>query len=418
MVDFLISAIKIIFLLGFLILIHEVGHLIVAKLCKVKVNEFAIGFGKTIWQKQGKETKYTIRLIPLGGFCSMEGEEERSDNERSFSKASIPKRMALVVAGAAVNIVFGIIVYFILMSCTGTFVTNEINTLIEGYTAQEIGLQSGDKIVEMNGKKIDNKYDLDDVTKNINSNDEISLKIDRNGEILDYKTKLTEVKQKITGIYLDDEAKTVTIERNSPAEKAGLKANDKIIKVNGVEITNDTNKIISAIQEKEEENIQIEVQRGNQNIEVTLVPDYLSTYYLGVNLKQAEGTLINHIIYGGVETKDFLFSIFDNIKQLFTGRVGIDQMMGPVGISEAVAKTKGFEEFIYLLALISISLGITNLLPIPALDGGKILILLIEAIRRKPLKEETEINIQMLGFTLLIALALYVSYNDILRVVT
>ena len=418
MVDFLISAIKIIFLLGFLILIHEVGHLIVAKLCKVKVNEFAIGFGKTIWQKQGKETKYTIRLIPLGGFCSMEGEEERSDNERSFSKASIPKRMAIVVAGAAVNIVFGIIVYFILMSCTGTFVTNEINTLIEGYTAQEIGLQSGDKIVEMNGKKIDNKYDLDDVTKNINSNDEISLKIDRNGEILDYKTKLTEVKQKITGIYLDDEAKIVTIERNSPAEKAGLKANDKIIKVNGVEITNDTNKIISAIQEKEEENIQIEVQRGNQNIEVTLVPDYLSTYYLGVNLKQAEGTLINHIIYGGVETKDFLFSIFDNIKQLFTGRVGIDQMMGPVGISEAVAKTKGFEEFIYLLALISISLGITNLLPIPALDGGKILILLIEAIRRKPLKEETEINIQMLGFTLLIALALYVSYNDILRVVT
>ena len=411
MVDFLISAIKIIFLLGFLILIHEVGHLIVAKLCKVKVNEFAIGFGKTIWQKQGKETKYTIRLIPLG-------EEERSDNERSFSKASIPKRMAIVVAGAAVNIVFGIIVYFILMSCTGTFVTNEINTLIEGYTAQEIGLQSGDKIVEMNGKKIDNKYDLDDVTKNINSNDEISLKIDRNGEILDYKTKLTEVKQKITGIYLDDEAKTVTIERNSPAEKAGLKANDKIIKVNGVEITNDTNKIISAIQEKEEENIQIEVQRGNQNIEVTLVPDYLSTYYLGVNLIQAEGTLINHIIYGGVETKDFLFSIFDNIKQLFTGRVGIDQMMGPVGISEAVAKTKGFEEFIYLLALISISLGITNLLPIPALDGGKILILLIEAIRRKPLKEETEINIQMLGFTLLIALALYVSYNDILRVVT
>lgn len=418
MVDFLISAIKIIFLLGFLILIHEAGHLIVAKLCKVKVNEFAIGFGKTIWQKQGKETKYTIRLIPLGGFCSMEGEEERSENERSFSKASIPKRMSIVVAGAAVNIVFGIIVYFILMSCTGTFVTNEINTLIEGYAAQEIGLQSGDKIVEMNGKKIDNKYDLDDVTKNINSNDEISLKIDRNGEILDYKTKLTEVKQKITGIYLDDEAKIVTIERNSPAEKAGLKANDKIIKVNGVEITNDTNKIISAIQEKEEENIQIEVQRGNQNIEVTLVPDYLSTYYLGVNLKQAEGTLINHIIYGGVETKDFLFSIFDNIKQLFTGKVGIDQMMGPVGISEAVAKTKGFEEFIYLLALISISLGITNLLPIPALDGGKILILLIEAIRRKPLKEETEINIQMLGFTLLIALALYVSYNDILRVVT
>lgn len=98
MFTFLISAIKIIFLLGFLILIHETGHFVVAKLCKVRVNEFAIGFGPTIWKKQGKETKYALRLIPLGGFVSMEGEEERSLEEGSFSKASIPKRIAIVVA--------------------------------------------------------------------------------------------------------------------------------------------------------------------------------------------------------------------------------------------------------------------------------------------------------------------------------
>ena len=415
MIAFVISAIKIIFLLGFLILIHEAGHLIVAKLCKVKVNEFSIGFGKKIWQKQGKETKYTLRLIPLGGFCSMEGEEERSENEGSFSKASIPKRIAIVLAGATVNILFGIIVYFVLISQSGTFVTNEIDSLLDGYSAQQIGLQSGDKIIEMNGKKIQSKYDLDEVTKKITGDQEVDIKIERDGNELEYKTKLTEVKQKITGIYLDNEAKIVTIEKDSAAEKSGLKANDKIIKVNDVEINQDVNKILSAIQETDEEDIKLEIKRESQNLEITLTPDYESTYYLGVNLKQAEGTFLNHVIYGGMETKIFLFSIVDNIKQLFTGNVGIDQMMGPVGISEAVAKTNGWQEFIYMLALISLSLGVTNLLPIPALDGGKILILLIEAIRRKPLKEETEINIQMIGFTILIALALYVSYNDILR---
>lgn len=112
MISVLISVIKIIFLLGFLIGIHETGHFIVAKMCKVKVNEFAIGFGPMIWKKQGKETKYAIRLIPLGGFVSMEGEEEHSDEERSFSNASVPKRIAIVLAGATVNIIFAVVVYF------------------------------------------------------------------------------------------------------------------------------------------------------------------------------------------------------------------------------------------------------------------------------------------------------------------
>jgi hypothetical protein len=112
----IISIIKIIFLLGFLILIHEGGHFTVAKLCKVKVNQFAIGFGPTIWHYQGKETKYALHLIPLGGFVSMEGEEEASDKEGAFNKASIPARIAIVFAGAFVNIVFGIILYFILIA--------------------------------------------------------------------------------------------------------------------------------------------------------------------------------------------------------------------------------------------------------------------------------------------------------------
>lgn len=255
MISFLINAIKIIFLLGFLIFIHEGGHFIVAKLCKVKVNEFAIGFGKTIWQKQGKETKYAIRMIPLGGFVSMEGEVESSDVEGSFSKASVWKRMAIVVAGATVNILFGIIVYFILMST--------------------VGIQ-----------------------------------------------------------FVDS----------------------------------------------------------------------------------ARDTFINRIYYGAIGTWEFISMLFESIKVLFTGGISADQMVGIVGISEVVATTAGVVNYIYLLAVISISLGITNLLPIPALDGGKILILLIEVIRRKPIKPETEATIQLLGFSILLALTIFVTYNDIIRI--
>lgn len=345
----------------------------------------------------------------------MEGEEERSENERSFSKASIPKRIAIVIAGATVNIIFGLIVYFILMSSSNTYITNQIDSTLDGYVAQEIGLQQNDKIIELNEKKIKSKYDLNKIMEKSDGT-EIKLKVQRDGEILEYNIKPTEIKNKSTGMYLGEDCKILTVEKGSCAEKQGLKANDKIIKINKQEINDDINKIVDIIQQKGLNTMLITIKRGDQELNIELTPDYISSYYLGVNLKQAENKLINYLIYGGIETKEFAFSIIDNIKMIFTGGVSVDQMMGPVGISEVVAKTNGIREFIYMLSLISLSLGVTNLLPIPALDGGKILILIIEAIRRKPLNEKMEINIQLIGFSILIALSLYITYNDILRI--
>lgn len=415
MISFLISAIKIIVLLGVLITIHELGHFLMAKLCKVKVNEFAIGFGPTIWKKQGKETKYSLRLIPLGGFNSMEGEEEQSEHERSFSKASIPKRIAIVLAGATVNILFAIIICFTIATLSGTYISNQIEETINGYVAQEIGLLSGDKIIEGNGRTIKSKKDLNEVLKK-SEGKEIVTKIDRNGEILEYKIKPSEIKSKITGIYLDENCKIVTVQKGSASERQGVKANDILVKVNQVEVKEDTKKALEEITKNENETIQLTVKRGEEKIEIELIPDYESSYIFGVNLKQAEDTWMNRWINGGMQTQEFLGSIVDNLKQLFTGNVGMDQMMGPVGISEVVAKTNGIKEFFEMMALISLSLGVTNLLPIPALDGGKILILLIEAIRRKPMRQQTEVNIQLLGFAILIALSILVTYHDILRI--
>lgn len=415
LIGFIISAIKIIILLGVLITIHELGHFIVAKLCKVKVNEFAIGFGPAIWKKQGKETKYTLRLIPLGGYNSMEGEDEASDDERSFSKASIPKRIAIVVAGATVNIIFAIIIYFTITASSETYISNQIDEILDGYVAQTAGLQVGDKIIEGNGQAIKSKKDLNEVVQN-SQGEEIKIKIDRSGDIIEYHIKPSEIKSKVTGIYLDEKCKIVAVQKGSTSERQGVQANDILLKVNGVDLKGDRNTALQEIGQKDVNTMVLVVQRGEQEVTIELTPDYETSYILGINLRPAEDTFINRCVNGGMQTQEFLVSIVDNLKQLFTGNVGVDQMMGPVGISEVVAKTDGLKEFFEMMALISLSLGVTNLLPIPALDGGKILILLIEAIRRKPMKQETEVNIQLLGFAILIALSLYVTYHDILRI--
>lgn len=338
MISVLISVIKIIFLLGFLIVIHETGHFIVAKICKVKVNEFAIGFGPTLWKKQGKETKYAIRLIPLGGFVSMEGEEEHSEEERSFSNASIPKRIAIVLAGATVNIIFAVIVYFGLSTSSENYVLAKIGEIVPGYAAEQAGLQANDEIIKIDGKKVRISSDVTRKIQNSQGN-ELELLIKRDGE---YKN---------------------IVLRPTLLESEGI-----------------------------------------------------SAYFLGIIFKPESGNFSNRMYYAFWNTTDFIFSIADNVKQLFTGKVTADQMMGPVGISEVVVKTNGIREFVYMLALVSMSLGVTNLLPFPPLDGGKIVFLLIEAIRKKPIKQETEAKIQLLGFAILITISFYITYNDILRI--
>ena len=420
MISFLISAIKIIFLLGFLIFIHESGHFLVAKACKIKVKEFAIGFGPTIWRKQGKETKYALRLIPLGGFVNMLGEEERSEEEGSFSKTSIPKRIAVVLAGGLVNIVFGLLVYFILMASTGNYISTTIDTVVPNYAAEEIGINQNDQILEINGKKVRLRSDIDENLQNSNG-EPITLTIKRENEIKDILITPTVEETKTIGIYLGTEENDLSgeiksIYQDSPAEKVGIVAGDKILSINGVDVEGDPYKIVNLISESETNEILVKIERNNEIIEFNVMPQVQKTYKLGVTFKLAENSFANNIYYGFWDTIDFSLSLLDNLKMMFTGNVSADQLMGPVGISEVVSKTQGIVEFVYMLALISLSLGVTNLLPFPPLDGGKVVILLIEGIRRKPLKENVEIAIQMAGFFLLIGLSIYVTYNDILRI--
>ena len=333
--NFIINAFKIIFLLGFLVFIHEGGHFFAAKWFKVKVEEFSIGFGPKLLKKQGKETLYSISAIPLGGYVRMLGEEERVDNERAFNNAKIMHRIIIVAAGAVINILFAIIIYFFLSVFSAQNFSTTINYIEPQYAENLSELQVGDKIKKINDRKIRIKSDIAKALENYTSGS-INVIVERNGELV------------------------------------------------GAEV------------------IPTEYQEG--------------IYVLGVNVTAGDMNLGERVYCSFWETSNFVGSIGTGLKMLFTGQIGVQQMTGPIGISEIVVESNGVYDFIYLLSLISLSLGITNLLPVPALDGGKIVLLIIEGIRGKALKEEVEIGIQSLGFLLLIGLSLYVSYNDILRI--
>lgn len=415
MISFLLTVLKIVFLLGFLVLIHEGGHFLIAKLCKVKVNEFAIGFGPTIWKKQGKETKYALRAIPLGGFVSMEGEEERSEEEGSFSKASIPKRIAIVIAGGTVNIIFGLLAYFILGAYTGNYISNKVESIQREQTA----IQVNDEIIAINDKKIRLHSDIqEELTKS--EGNPVKLDIIRNGEEMEItETPLT---QEVKNIGISFEGTTEELNSeiaiifpDSPAKRAGLQAKDTILQVNGEEVKDNPVRIVELIRETEGK-VQMQIQRGEEIVDIEIEPEILYNYTLGITMQVAENNFGNNLYYAFWDTADFSVSIIDNLKLLFTGNVSMDQLMGPVGISETVAQTASITEYVYIIALISLSLGVTNLLPFPPLDGGKIVFLIIEGIRRKPLKESVEMGIQAAGFLILILLSLYVAYNDVLRI--
>lgn len=420
MVSLLVNVIKIIFLLGFLIFIHELGHFLMAKAFKVKIKEFAIGFGPTLWKKTGKTgTKYALRLVPLGGFVNMLGEEIQSDEEGSYSKLSKIKKVLILLAGPLVNIIFGFVTYFIIIASVGTFVTPTIENVIPGYAAEQYGLQAGDKILKINDKKIKYKTQIDQVLDEF-AGGTLEVEIERNGE----KQVLNIVPTKITtnsiGIYLGVEGEDLSTEiksiyDNSPAQEAGLQKGDTVTHVNGIQ-AQDVYQLVELIQTAQTETIDIAFIRDNKTEVLKVKTNKAEKYYLGIYAQKAEKTFGNKMYYAFWNTVDFSTSFIDSLNEMFSGKVEKDQFMGPVGISSIVVKTKQIEDYLYILAVISVSLGVTNLLPVPPLDGGKILIILIEVIRRKPLKENTELSIQLIGMTLFMLLAIMIAYNDVLRI--
>lgn len=332
-----------------IILIHELGHFIVAKKCGVKVNEFALGMGPAIFKKKKGETLYSIRLFPIGGFCAMEGEDSQSDDDKSFGKKPVSKRMAIVLAGIVMNLLLGFILLIIYTSMSAPITSTTISWFEDGAKSHATGLEVGDKIIKVNNMRIFTDMDISYQFQN-DEDGIFDITVVRNGE-----------KVKLSNVAFQTDDKTIHID----------------FKVKPVEATFTT--VIS--------------QSFKQSV--------------------TDARLI-----------------YISLGDLVTGKYSIKDLSGPVGIVDVIDGVIQGEtdvdtgidwyaltqQMLSLGAFITINIGLFNLLPLPALDGGRLIFLIIEAIRKKPVPAEKEGMVHFVGLAALLILMVVVTVSDIVKI--
>lgn len=324
-----------------MIFVHELGHFITAKKCNVKVNEFAIGMGPKIFGWGKGETKYSLRALPIGGFCQIEGEDGDSEDERAFTKQKPIKKIAILAAGATMNIVLALIVFLIINCFVPGYYSSELGEIIPDSPMAESVFQAGDRIVKM---------------------DNTSIR------------------------YFDDISLFLGFTDGSP--------------------------------------IEITVKRDGEKITQTITPAWeeeTKRYILGFYTTYKEHTIGSRLKNAWFDTLYSAKCVFLSLKWLFTGKVGLSDMSGPVGIVVAVDSVSEMTQtvrervlsILNMMGLISVNLGIFNLLPLPALDGGRIVFAAVEGITKKKIKPAFEAAFHAAGLALLMLLALYVTVSDI-----
>ena len=329
-----------------IIFVHEFAHFLAAKLSGVQVNEFSVGMGPKLLQFGKKETKYTLRLFPVGGYCAMEGEDEESDNPRAFGKARKLKQFVIISAGALMNIFTGFLIITILLSTQDLIGTRKIANFSKEAVSNRT-LMVGDEILSINKMHIISDYDIQ------------------------------------IGLMRDDDG-----------------AVDFVVKRNGEKV---------ALENVKFKTVQTDEAYGKNKVMIQY------DFYL---LGQKPG-FFNTIAAGAKQTVSFARLVFIGFYDLFTGQVGFSELSGPIGTVKAVADSAsyGLSNLMFIIAFISINIGIFNLLPIPALDGGRLFILLIRGITRDRVKIKHEGLINTVGLVLLLVLIAVVSANDIINII-
>lgn len=332
-----------------IIIIHELGHFIAAKLCGIQVNEFALGMGPVILRKRKGETEYVVRLLPIGGSVSMEGESDTSDNPRAFNRKPVWQRMIVIAAGPVMNIVLGFIAAVIYLCSLQTVGTTTVSAFSDSsFCSSQLAI--GDKIVSIENTPILTSYDIQYKLQNN------SGKTNADGNLLlDFK----------------------------------VKRNGQTIELHDVEFL---------------------IQKND---------DGSSDLIYGFYVQPLERNVLTVLEYSARETISISRMILFTFADLFKGKYGLKDLSGPVGTVTVVSQSVsyGLSSFMYLFAFITVNIGVFNLLPIPALDGCRFLFLIIEAIRRKPLKPEIEGIVHLIGFGLLMVLMLVVTFGDISKLI-
>ncbi len=437
----MISLIAFLIMIGILVTIHEFGHFIFAKMFGVKVEVFSIGFGPPIVRWKGKETVYQIALIPLGGYVKMYGEDSMTEpvqgksekdtlDPRSFAAKPRWQKMLIAFAGPLFNIVLAIIL-FAAAYMIGIQQPKYLNEpVVIGYVeknsyAEKAGLKPGDKIIAIDGEPVKNWKEFT-IKIGMKAGKTVVLDVLRNGKRISVTVKVPEnISKDHLGISPIIPAKIGTILPNSPAAKAGLQIGDEIIAINGKPIHSWFELVDALSQIKDDKEVTLLVKRNGKIFSVKVKPEYnetLKKYVIGISPMMETIT----VKYGFAEafekaierTKELTVALYKVIKGLVTGEVSIKTLGGPIAIAQfsGQALEAGIATFLFSMAFISLQLGYLNLLPIPVLDGGLILILLIESIIRRPLPEKAKEYLAYIGFALIGTLMIFVIFNDIMRV--
>lgn len=416
--------------LSFLIIVHEFGHFIVAKLSGIKVQEFALFMGPKLFGIQRGETLYSIRSIPLGGYVKMEGEEEASEDSRAYNKKPVLVRAAVIAAGPVMNLITALVIIFIITSTTG-YHTTKIGIIDTTSASAQAGLMKGDTVVSYGDKRVYNMMDLQ-VFMLYNKGKPVDVKYIRDGkeghvtvapEIIPKNRYIIGFSPKVA--FGEGSNIVGAVSPDSSAYQAGLRQNDKIIMLNSTKITN--NKEIRDFMNKNADApVKITVLRDNktETFEAKPMMDKNEEQYnIGFGFIDAPASFKNSFKESVIYSYAISRNIYYQLLGLITGVFSMSQMSGPVGLVSAIgdvveqspSKILAILNLLNFSALISINLGIFNLIPFPALDGSKLLILAIEGIRKKALPPEKEAFITMIGFVLLIMLMIFATSNDILR---
>lgn len=430
-----------------IIFIHEFGHFITAKKSGIKVNEFSLGMGPKIFSFGKGETKYSLRIFPIGGFCAMEGEDEESPEPRAFNNAKVWKRMIIIIAGAVMNIILGFVLMFVVVVQQDSYSSTEVQSFPATSFSSCTGLQSGDVIKEINGYGISTSMDfnypistaelktVDGSTLEIYKEDcgnnlynmAVSLVQDKNNKLSDEQvSKVNELLSKSTNEIVKAKSKEGAF---SVYENYYKKINDacgiKDYKVEKI-VEKETRKRYTAdilVERNGEEKLLKNVQFFTYTTKDNSDPQVSIDFYVKP-IEKTFGSVISQTFKQTISTCKMIYA---SLGGLLTGKFGLKDMSGPIGIASAVTTvaseslSSGFmsavNSIIYVMMIITVNLGLFNMLPFPALDGGRFVFLIIEAIRGKSVPRKVEAIVNGIGMGLLILLMILITANDIFKLI-
>jgi len=417
-----------------IVIIHELGHFLTAKKLGIKVLEFSLFMGPKIFSIRRGDTMYSLRLIPFMAYVKMEGEEEASDSEAAFSNKPKYIRALTALGGPMANLLLAAVLLTAVFTIQG-YSTTAINRVAENSPATAAGIQPGDKIVSYDGKKVYLPMDVLQflyVSKGVPAEVEYIRDGGRYTETIKPIIIPASTAPKLgVSIGSEIEADSNVINALSPglpAEKIGLQVGDRIVALNGNEIKT-AKELVEFVTKNGLKEIKVKVLRGNSEVNTTITPIEVKNqemYDIGLEFASKKGGILDSLGESAVFTYSIIRSVGYSLGWLITGKAKLNEMMGPIGmvstISTAVEQAPNFMEMLlylmYITSLMSIAIGATNLIPFPVLDGGRLALIGVEAIRGKPISQEKEAYISMVGFVLIILIGIYAAYNDIVRIVT